>query len=137
MFDDIKYLIEKTTLPESIKISLSVIIRAITWLIWAFVGVGLLLDSKYFIYWIAFFIFIEGMLFIALIFVLIQSIKYETGKNETREIKTPTKNTLRDGIIKGVLGNVFFYLLFLIFFIILKAMGIIDNFMELIFQTVA
>lgn len=137
MFDDVKYLIEKTTLPESVKTSLSVLTRAISWLPWVFIGIGLLLKLEYFIYWLGFFIFIEGLLFIALVYTLIQSIKCEIGDSEIKKTNSTIKSTLKEGIIKGVLGNVFFYLIFIVLFVILKAMGIIDKLIKLIFQTVA
>ena len=48
MFDDVKYLITNSKLPESLKVSLAILTKSAQWLVWAFIGVGILLNKEYF-----------------------------------------------------------------------------------------
>ena len=131
MFEDIKDLVKNSNIPEIIKIIIIVIIRCITWFVWAFIGIGILIKNEFFIYLLLFFIFIEAFLVIALITVLISSIKYflnipnnEPDKYEKTEIR---KSTLVDKIRDGIIGNSAFYVFLIIVFIIVKIIGGFDG----------
>ncbi len=133
MFDEVKLLIEKSSAPEAVRLALSLVTKLISWLPYAFVGVGLFLNTANFIYWLAFFIFAEGALIAALIYMLLLIVRDAvavTHKNEPQEDKLASNN-FSDTALKGIVGNFAFYLFILVAFIVLKAMGIFD----VMFQT--
>jgi hypothetical protein len=140
MFDDLKYTIEKSGLPNSFKLALSVFIKAIGWFAWAFVIIGTLLDSKYFPYWLAFFMVVEGVLFGALIYVLVLAARSSVTNKTTEEISTTnnTQNGSQSPVMKsalhGIVGNIAFYFFIIAVFVLLKSMGVFDAFLDTVYQ---
>ena len=132
MFEDLRYLIRDAKVPESAKLALSVLTKAIGWFAFAFVIIGLFLNRQYFIYWLAFILFIEGLLVAALIAVLLMAVRAELPNpsfEESGSTKTPKANKFRIGdvALRGVIGHAAFYLLLLAVLIILGAMGVFEE----------
>lgn len=140
MFDDLKYTIEKSDLPNSFKIALSVFTKAIGWFAWTFVIIGSFLSTKYFPYWLAFFIIIEGLLFGALIYVLILAVKNSITGNVANEIAATSKvlsgqeQPVMKSALQGIIGNIAFYFFIIAVFILLKSMGVFDTFLSSVYQ---
>lgn len=129
MFDDLTYLLKEPKLPEAVKVALTVLLKAVAWFPWLFIGVGLLVNREYFFYWLAFFVFLEGVLITALIYVLVLMIRRALS---TLPAGSPTAVArpswgVNDAVVKGLIGNVAFYLFILAGFVLLKAMGITDQ----------
>ena len=57
------WMLKDSDVPDTLKVSMSVLTRAIHWLAWAFVIVGSFLNPEWFPYWLGFFLLIEGVLF--------------------------------------------------------------------------
>lgn len=128
MFDEIESLINSSKLPSGTRTTLAVITSAIRWLIWPFIGIGLLLDNQFFPYWLGFFIFVESILFLTLVYILVNIAKYELGSKFTEKAKvTHEQKTIFKSIKDGIIGNLGFYLFLVVGFIILKLLGVLDN----------
>ena len=133
MFDDLKFLIERSDLPDSAKIALAILTKAISWLPWAFVGVGFLIKLEFFTYWLAFFVFIEGSLFVALMYLLVLLVRASITSpspgppppHDTTSRKHPSPKII-DTAKQGVIGNFAFYAFILAVFIVMKGMGLVD-----------
>lgn len=135
MFDDLKRVIDNESLPISAKVALSVVIKAISWLPWVFVGIGWLLNKEYFIYWLAFFISVEAILFFALIYILVLLVRHSLAiewnnrqeNDESSENRPKSRNRgVAEAAIEGVIGNIAFYIVIIGAFIVLKLTGIVD-----------
>jgi hypothetical protein len=129
MFEDLKYLLKEAKLPEMVKVPLTVLIKAVAWVPWLFVGIGLLLNREYFFYWLAFFLFLEGVLITALIYVLVMVIRsaLPTVSMGDQAAASGVSSLLNDAVVKGIIGNAAFYLFILAMFVLLKAMGVTDR----------
>lgn len=129
MFDEIESLINSSKLPDGTRIILIVITSAIRWLIWPFVGIGILLSNAFFPYWLGFFIFIESVLFLSLVYILIGIAKYELNlkvRKKDKDLRPMNANIFKN-IREGIIGNLGFYLFIAIAFIILKLLGTFNN----------
>lgn len=130
MFDEIESLINSSKLPSGTRTTLAVVTSAIRWLIWPFIGIGLLLNKEFFPYWLGFFIFIESVLFLTLIYILVNITKYELGLKTTKvsqEGSNRKTKSLLEIIRNGITGNLAFYIFIIAAFIILKLLGVFDN----------
>ncbi len=130
MFDELKNLIDESDIPHAVKISLLIISKAVSWMPWVFVIIGLMLDLKYFIYWLIFFIFIEGFLLVSLVYILIQITNFslDTGKHKQRTKRS--ENSLLSKSVDGIIGNAAWYLLIIVALIFTKLTGVADNFIN-------
>lgn len=129
MFEDLRYLLRDAKLPEPVKIPLTVLIKAVAWFPWVFIGIGILLNREYFFYWLAFFLFLQGILIAALIYVLVLIIRSALptiGAAEPAGMPAGS-GMLNDAIVKGIVGNAAFYLFILAVFVLMKAMGVTDR----------
>jgi len=131
MFDEVKYLIKDAAIPGSIKITLSLITKSISWFPYVFVGIGILLNNQFFIYWLGFFILIEGILFMTLIYVLILTIKYDLKLKNPKKHENLVNKIITTACDKGLI-KVFIGLALIILYIIIKLLGIPDE----IFKTI-
>lgn len=139
---DIKY----SKIPETAKYALIVIIKGITSFPWVFFFVGLLLNKENFFYWFVFFLAVEGVFIIALIYILVlivkASLKSDYGlEKEENKSESPSKSDsiLADYLNKaksGIIGNIAFYVIIIGALIVLKFMGVFDAFISQIFDSV-
>lgn len=138
MFNDLEYVLRHADLADTIKLPLTILIKAVGWFPWVFVGVGLILSRDFFIYWLGFFLFIEGLLLAALVYLLVAVVQTELANSENPNANRSTSSDensaepMKDVIVKGVLGNVAFYLFILMVFVVAKGMGMFDE----IWQTI-
>lgn len=144
MFDDVKHILQNSDIPNTVKVAVTIIIRVISWLPLVFVGVGILLSLQFFYYWLAFFILIEGILLIALTYMLILIVRFALngdggrGSSITEPETSARQHTqsvgVRESAIQGVVGNAAFYLAIIAVFILLKIMGIFDSWFKAILE---
>lgn len=129
MFDEIESLIKSSKLPDGTKTALAILTSAIKWMPWPFVGIGLLIKIDFFPYWLGFFILVESMLFLTLIYILINISKRELGiNNGTNRISDSNQShSFFKSIKDGITGNISFYLFLIFGFIILKFLGIFEG----------
>ena len=141
---DLKKIIETAEMPGTVKVAITTVTKAISWLPWPFVIIGSLMKIEYFFYWLAFFIVIEGALFLALIYMLVLSVKYafqiETQYPnepaiEDAPLSAKKKEATFEWVKQGVIGNIAFYLFMVGAFIILKGMGYVDALFKAILDT--
>jgi len=130
MFDEIESLIKSSKLPDGTKTALAILTSAIKWMPWPFVGIGLLIKINFFPYWLGFFILIESILFLTLIYLLVNISRRELGindvKNQTEEKLNQDKHFFKS-IKDGITGNIGFYLFIILGFIILKFLGVFEG----------
>ena len=133
MFDELKTLLKEAELTDTVKLPLTILIKAVGWFPWVFVGVGLVLNREFFIYWLGFFIFVEGLLVVALVYLLVAVVQAELSNSQVRSAGRSTSSdensaeSLKAVIAKGVLGNTAFYLFILTVFVIAKGIGAFDE----------
>lgn len=138
MFNELKDLLKEAALADTVKLPLTILIKAVTWFPWVFVGVGLILNREFFVYWLGFFLFIEGLMIAALVYLLTAVVQTELSNSENRGANRSASSDenlaepLKDTIVKGVFGNAAFYLFILMGFVIVKGMGAFDE----IWQTI-
>src|SRR5688500_5760855 len=100
MFDDLKYILEKAEVSTQVKVALTVITKAISWFPWVFVGIGMLMKLDYFIYWLWFFMIMEGLLLIAMTYILVLMTKNSLEKG------VRGKSSIKDvGVNKGIFAK--------------------------------
>ena len=92
MFNELKYLLEEAELPDTVKLPLTILIKAVAWFPWVFVGVGLVLSRDFFIYWLGFFLFIEGLLVAALVYLLVAVVQTELSSSEHHSASRSTSS---------------------------------------------
>ena len=128
MFDDLRYLINSSKLPDTTKVPLTIAVKAVAWLPWLFVGISLLLTREYFVYWFAIFAFLEGFMLLTLVYLLVAVLRQgQPADPASGSEASQATNTLGGAVLKGVLGNAAFYLFILIAFVLVKAMGTFDG----------
>jgi len=108
---DLKYLLKEAKLPEMVKGPLTVLIKGVAWVPWLFDGIGLLLNREYFFFWLAFFLFLEGVLITAPIYVLVMVIRsaLPTVSAGDQARASNVSSLLNDAVVKGIVGNAAFY----------------------------
>ncbi|HOE00183.1 MAG TPA: hypothetical protein PLT12_05505 [Kiritimatiellia bacterium] len=130
MWLDIKYEIEKSQAPEIVKLSLNIVTKAISWFPWIFVVIGFFLPGSYFTLWLGFFLLVEGGLILALIYMLVLLVHDTLTHPPTGPISPEErreKESLAQAALKGIIGNIAFYIFILVAFIVIKSMGITDK----------
>lgn len=129
MFDDLSHLIKYSKIPELVKVSVSIIVKAASWFPWVFFFIGLALDKQFFLYWLIFFICLEGSLLLALIYILVLIVKHAfatpISDPSTQEVKK--KDTLIESSVNGIIGNIAFYIFLFVFFVGFKLSGVFDT----------
>lgn len=144
MFDDLKSMLEKADIPTTVRVALTVITKAVSWFPWVFVGIGLFLRGEYFLYWLVFFMVIEGVLLIALVYMLVLLVRYSMQVGETSQQNDQAKlpgsaskstNGLVNMSLSGVVGNAAFYLVLFAAIVLLKVTGVVDSVLDAIFAT--
>src|SRR5437870_10016417 len=91
MFGELKSVIERAAIPPALRVGLLVTVRAMAWLAWAFVGVGVLLSKEYFPYWMGFVLVFETILFVALFYMLLLLIRLSLGSDMAKPLLESTK----------------------------------------------
>jgi hypothetical protein len=138
---DIKY----SKIPETAKYALIVIIKGISSFPWVFFFVGLLLAKEIFFYWFIFFLFVEGLLFAALIYILVlivkASLKTEYGIEQKHNPYIESKSdSVLEGYMKkaksGIIGNIAFYIFLIGALVVVKFLGIFDAFFTQVFNSI-
>ena len=129
MFDEIESLIKSSKLPDGTKTALAILTSAIKWLPWPFVGIGLLIKINFFPYWLGFFIFTESVLFLTLIYILVNISKRELGIDDRQDLTSDSNpnHSFFKSIKDGITGNIGFYLFIILGFIILKFLGVFEG----------
>lgn len=134
MFDYyIREALEKSKVPEPVRLSLTIATKAAEWLPWVFFFFGLILNQQNFQYWLAFFLFAEGSLLATIIYILLLIVR--DSLSAARSTNTPDEKAaaekFSDTALKGVIVNFAFYLFIFACFVVIKGMGLFD----LLFQS--
>ena len=143
MFQELKSAVRDAQVPDTVKLALSVLIKAVTWFPWVFIGIGILLNREYFIYWLGFFLFVEGLLILSLVYVLVIVVRSTVSVPMSPAAQAPAstdeklKDKFGDTVLKGVIGNAAFYLFILAALIIVKGMGVFDELWQAILKRIA
>ncbi len=128
MYEDLKYLVKDSTIPEEAKVVLSVMLKTVSWFPWVFIGVGMLLNNVFFIYWLGFCLFIFGAMIFVLLYMLVMILRVSlpTSADRKESGSNPTEGFSATAF-KGIVGNFAFYLFIMVAFVVVKSMGLFDG----------
>ena len=135
MFDDLDRAVSDGKIPDSLKLATKIVLKGISWFPWVFFFVGTILKAEFFVYWLAFFLFVEGALVVVLLQLVVLLAKL--GAQDPRVGSMPenpetnsagtTPRSVKEAIHGGIVGNVAFYLFLIVIFIVVKLTGLLDG----------
>lgn len=135
MFEELRQALSEIQMPPISKAVVLILSRVMEWIIWVFIGVGILLNKEYFQIWFVFVLVVFSSLIILLIYTLLRIVRWETTRVIERESGQNEKITpIIDKAISGIIGSVAFYTVILVVFIVFKTMGIFDQLLSKIFD---
>jgi hypothetical protein len=93
---------------------------------------------EFFPYWLGFFVFVEGGLFLALVYVLVLTVRHSLAigsletkiqaqpEDESEERDTSESKNILKMAFEGIIGNTAFYLFMVVALIVFKLTGVVD-----------
>ncbi len=132
MHEDIKRFLDlnKEAVPASVRLVAVILARAMEWLIWVFVGVGVLLSNEYFWAWFIFVLIMFGAFALFFLYILLLIIQLDIKNREIISNQPQFSLSIRNAAINGIVGSAAFYLIIFLLLAILKGMGFIDQLLQ-------
>lgn len=136
MFEEIRDILkEEKEIPFYLNVPFLIASQFLSWFVWVFVGVGILLSDKYFPYWFGFVLAILALYFIFILIALFKVLQHTTtsSQGEKNENNKALKRIMDAGF-NGVIGSLAFYVVVFLILWLLKSMGVVDRFLVQVFE---
>lgn len=136
MFDEIRDALKEEKMPYHLRVPFLIASGFLKWFVWVFVGVGLLLNKEYFLYWFVFGIIVFSAFLIFIIVALSKILKLASSKRfqDKNEAVSFFKKVL-DGGFNGVIGTISFYVFVYFALWFIKITGIVDQILSKIIDS--